>query len=193
MYQRTIGRWVNGRGAIEAKKFYLGRDEQQARFAVVLLEKLWADVEASWELFEGWGERLNDIPDYHDPRPRWTAGTSLVLAEAAAKGQTRATFGRRRGESDDDYLGRMILLRQNFPTITAMAGDEQTWQALADRQLAAAERLSERVRYTTRMFGDVEHDLTGQRLYDAIDAYADWAQERNPKEGGRQDAAHGRA
>ena len=43
-YRRTLGKWVNGKGKVAAKRFLLGRDRRKAEMANLRLEQLWEVV-----------------------------------------------------------------------------------------------------------------------------------------------------
>lgn len=202
-FHRTLGKTLNDRGELVAKKFLLGTDRRLAELANLRLQRLWEEVvaehEAAVQWLKQWGSRLGDSDlvageiDYGKlrqlhPGPRWRA-ESLRIAEAVRQGEHEiAVEVGADANRPATYVERVSVLRRTYSGVTFMPASTELY--LAGQQLVAGEA-RELLHQAQELSAQAQVPLpqtTGQTLYQALDAYAASAIRKNPKESGQLEA-----
>jgi hypothetical protein len=189
-YARQIG-WLTGRSG--QRKFRLGRDLQKAELAHYKLGLLWqvvVDQHERQQVPAGTFSPPADAPE----RPVWNE-EALTVAEAIRKHHHDIRVGPgEHDRGDAAYLTRLDLLRQQYGhLIQIVPADEEAAERGREAHRGHAEHRSRQARVNARIADiPVPSGVTGRNLYEALDAYGVQAQEHNPKEGGRVEAANAR-
>jgi hypothetical protein len=206
-FHRTLGRVLNDLGQVVQKKFLLGTNQAAAELANRRLENLWKSVveeHADADRFiRTIGARLGDVNliDGHrlhssrrrvDNGPVWRA-ESLAIAEAVRKGlqQIEVAVGDD-AERPDAYVERIDILRRQYPVIAFVPASSHLYaagqQEMVEEARHVAEEAHDRVQTLSRLAKAPLPVLNGQTLFQAIDAYAKFAMQKNQKEFGVKEA-----
>lgn len=195
-WQRTIGKFINAKGKLAPKKFYLGRDKDHAEVANLRLEKLWARVvEQHAEDREAARQRLAQLEasgaqvaltegayqpasiDLLDeavpPEPRWDK-FSLAVADAIRKNEPLPVAADE-GDEASEYTKVFQQIKEAYPDVDVQPeGVDALGALLKGRQHYAmmADYASKQYREYAKL-ANVQVAEPGQAsLYEALDTYA---------------------
>jgi hypothetical protein len=204
-YRRSLGKIADGRGGVSKKKFLLGTDLAAAEVANRLLEQLWkcvVDEHADAERFiRTMGGRLGDVNlidgiKYSEPRRRIDDGPvwrpdSLAVAEAVRKGRRQvAVEVGDDADRPDAYVERIDMLQRQYPVVAFVPASPALYSAgqqeMAEEARQVAEEAQDRFQTLSRLAKVSTPAPNGQTLYQAIDAYAKFAVQKNLKNSARR-------
>lgn len=204
-FYRTIGKVVSDRGELVPRKFLLGTDEVLARAASARLERLWDEVVTGYQLAvrinafgSQFGQMNRIVPELKIPlsvnhgEAHWRP-ESLLIAEAVRKGLHEiAVEAGPHCENPIEYVERIVSLRRDFSIISFVPKTPQIYLAGQELLRKSAEVSVQESRTFAALGGiDPPTGITGT-LYEAIEAYAEYAPQQNQKEFGYREAAAAR-
>lgn len=191
-YRRTLGKAINTKGKLVAKKFLLGTDRDHAERANLRLEQLWRDIEKYWK----------DDPTARacKTEPIWEPLT-LHFAEAIRKGarielppeqmEQVAAESRHAWAVANWYWG----IRSTYPSVADLI-EEPDHPSFATSRAAAADEasmLSQLSHHYAEMADEPAAAApSGHTLHAALDAWAEQIREQKTRhdgtliEGGRK-------
>jgi integrase len=202
-FHRTLGKVLNERGELVAKKFLLGTDQAAAEVANRLLEKLWEEVvaehEAAVRFLREMGGPLGDcnvisgVVDYQrlrrvDHGPVWRE-ESLMIAEAIRRGQREIAVQVGSQIDADRYVERIVDLRRTYTVIAFVPASAQVYARGQEVLASQARSLVEEAQDLSATAQVPFSTATGQTLYQALDAYGKYVTQANLKEFGINEAA----
>lgn len=207
-FYRNLGKALHIGGKVIQKKFLLGTDQAAAEIANRLLEKLWncvvAEHRGAAEFIAQKRGRLGDVNlisgvvDYQrlrrvDHGPIWRE-ESLAIAEAIRKArhEVPVEIGDDAGQPQK-YVERIANLRQLYPVISFVPASLQLYsagqQAMAGEAQEIADESQQRIQTLSALASAPLPVAAGQSLYQALDAYAKFATQKNTKGFGQHDSA----
>lgn len=198
-FHRTVGRFLNERGEVRPKKFLLGTDRRSAERANARLERLWDEVVVEHEASVRWmgdiggnlvdSDMVSGDADARRPRrldvgPLWRA-ESLLIAEVVRRGEHQVVVPV--GQDADHptaYVERFAYLRRTYGTITFVPASTELYAAGQHALGGEARNLVRQAQDLSELAQVPLPAATGQTLYQALDAYAAFAVQRNAGESG---------
>ena len=186
-YQRDCGYTAkstdNGDIAFKQPRFYLGKNETEARQRSVQLDKVWDAVVSRWQR------------DHTTPRPVWDT-TTLAIARAVSKGETTvrlelppALKGNTAEEASSVSVLWLQLLQRDFPFILLTLADETTeakgkefWAGLADNAQAEARTATARAEDYRNLSSKSK---AGATLHQALDAFVKAVEQQHQRADGQ--------
>gem|GEM_PF-1826157 len=202
-YHRMIGKVVGPQGKLKPRKFLLGTDERAAELAMRRLEKLWSEIEVDFKRraryagislpFEGskiefnplTGELVDHPVDVLKTGPVWEAHT-LAMAEVIRHGGSEIQVlpspklpPHIINTEKFNYVARIMDLRERFSVISFEPSDPVLYanqlRGVADRADAGLKHAESQSLRTRKLTGAAVRTKRGRTLYDAIQAYSDYA------------------
>lgn len=159
IFVRNIG-WKQTASGFAQHKFYLGRDEHQARVASLRLEQLWDEIVRFWRGLDY---------DARTARPVWSEET-FAIADAIRSGQTVVHLAPPPDVHDaltvNLWLGD---LRRTHTCIHIELADPETQKAVTELNRHFALEMIDRGRELLR-----EQQPSGDSLLAALEAYGVW-------------------
>jgi hypothetical protein len=207
-FHRTLGKTLNAHDQVVPKKFLLGTDPIEAGIAAPLLERLWQEVVAEHEVAVEWmqriGGRLADMDLTSgscdrtrlrrlDRGPIWRA-ESLAIAEAIRSGRREVIVHVGDPPSKPaEYVRRIAELRSTYSIIAFAPASLQLYatgqQELASEAHLVADDAQAYVQALSALANAPLPVANGKSLHQALDAYAQFAQQKNRKGFGQVEAA----
>ena len=192
-YHRSIGYWVNSAGNRQRKRFWLGRDEQAARLAVVRLRLLWENIiatEQAVRLIEkvvdtngkplsipGPPLRPEEYIPVRSTPPIWEPLT-LKIAQAIQAGDNTVGFSADElGTTGPAEYRRVIhSLNETYkgPGITIAPADDASYRAGAIPYSNAAQHFAFRSAQAAEIAGEPTPAEVGGSVHTAIDECIQW-------------------
>lgn len=204
-YYRNLGRlFIDGKH--KAKKFLLGTNQAAAEIANRRLEKLWEEVVADHsrgvasekEMIEGTGEQSAGTIDritgdrtleplgFLGRGPEWSS-ESLAIAEAVRRGENVFVVHLLPTDGPAEYVKRIADLRRTYSVIAFTPASMENYLAgQRDLDSMAAEKVEEAAAFASqvvKLTGSAMPSASGETLYKALEAYAQWFREHHVVEG----------
>jgi hypothetical protein len=203
-YHRVIGKVLNARGEINARKFLLGTDERAAELAVRRIEQLWSEVEADFQrrqnharITQHLGTQTVEIEPITgaliesplsvlETGPIWEPHT-LAMANVIRKGGNEihvlpASPLPKTIVSPEslDYIARIMNLRDRYSVISFVPSDPALYaeqlRAMSGRVETGLRQAEVQAQRTKQLTEAAVRTKAGQTLYAALDAYAAYAE-----------------